>query len=77
MDDLEDVMDTELLEDIRRLPRRGIPEALPPAGVDPPADVVDREAALVRVVDGSTFCRHAYLLSVLCMLVEEALEASA
>ena len=75
MDDLEDVMDTDLLEDIRRLPRRGLPQASPPSGIEPSPEVVEREAANVRVVDGSTFCRNTYIMSVLCIFIEEALEA--
>lgn len=76
-DDLEDViLDGELAEEIRRLPKRGVPEAAAPEGLEPSSEEVDRVAASVVVIDNSIFCRHSYVLAVLCMRIEESLEVT-
>lgn len=74
-DDLEDVaaLDGELAEEIRRLPKRGVPEAAPPEGLEPSAEDVNRIAERILVIDNSVFCRHTYVLAVLCMRIEESL----
>lgn len=77
LDALVEGIDDELADDIRRLPRRAMPEASPPESVEPTAEAVDAEAAGVCVTDGSAFCRHAYVLAVLCLRIEEELESGA
>lgn len=67
-------MDCDLADDIRRLPRRVLVDAAPPEGIEPTAEAVEAAAAGVRVEDTSTFCRHAYVLAVLCLRIEEELE---
>ena len=70
------VLDGELAEDVRRLPRRSVLEVALPEGVEPSSEVVDAAAANVRVVDSGTMCRHSYILAVLCIKIEEELETA-
>ena len=76
LDALVEGIDGDLADDIRRLPRRALVEAAPPEGIEPSAEAVDSAAAGVRVEDASTFCRHSYMLAVLCLRIEEELEES-
>jgi len=74
LDALVEGIDGDLAEDIRRLPRRMPVEAAPPEGVEPSVEELDAAAVGVRVQDTSVFCRHAYVLAVLCLRIEEELE---
>lgn len=73
-DDLEDAtLYGDLAEEIRRLPKRGVPETAAPEGLEPPEEEVSRLAERVVVMDNSVFCRHSYVLAVLCMRIEDTL----
>lgn len=45
------------------------------ATTEPSQDAIIEASRCTRVVDTSVFCRHSYIISVLCLRIEEMLEA--
>jgi len=76
MGDIDDAAVNEIIEEeLKNLPKRKtIPEAVPAESLEPDPAVVDALARGVLVTDSSTFCRHSYVLAVLCLRLERILK---
>lgn len=78
---MEEEIDERVLldcEELRKLPRRKpVPEAQLPESTEPTAAEIDKLAENVLVVDTGVFCRHSYIISVVCLRIESVVERNA
>ena len=68
---LQEIQRVAVLRESAEKRVRGAPLAVP--ATEPSHEEVDRGAASVRVTDTGVMCRRSYVLSVLCMRLEEML----
>ena len=62
-----DVVDEDILDELEDVPKVKVSRLPEAAAREPAPEIVDRDAAGVRVVDNNVLCVHSYLITVLCL----------